>query len=119
MKLLLDELYPAAIAQTLRKQAHDVTAVQEEPGLPGLDDATLFAEAQRRGRALVTENVADFTPLAVELAAQGGAHFGLVFTSNRRFPRHRAGFIGALARALDDLLARHPGDGPDSRILWL
>ena len=117
MKLFLDEMWSADIAEQLRRRGHDVVAVTELPNLRGLRDAELFAIAQTEGRAIVTENVSDFRPLAAHALQQGRPHFGLVFTTNRSFPRHDPRTIGRLIAALHDLLSL----GPDSSNLehWL
>lgn len=53
----------------------------------------------------MTENVRDFRPLEAALVAGGSQHSGLVYTSNRRFPRDHPATLGLLVKALDDLLA--------------
>ncbi len=119
MKLLLDEMYPAAIAVSLRAAGHDVVAVQEDVALRRLSDETLFAVAQDMGRALVTENVEDYVPLDADAHSRGVVHHGLVFTTNRSFPRHRSAFIGRLAQALDEFLGRQRESTPSSLTHWL
>lgn len=118
MRLLLDEMYPPAIAAGLRAN-RDVVAVQEEETLGGLTDQDLFAEAQRLRRALVTENVVDLLPLAIETTARGQAHHGLILTTNNSFPRHGRRFVGRLVRALDDFLADHQEDEMLGVVHWL
>ncbi len=121
MKLLLDEMFPASIANRLRDQhGHDVTAVTELDALRGLPDADIFLAAQNEERAVVTENVRDFRPLAREWQAMGKVHFGLVLTTNRRFPRARSRTAGRLVRALGDLIDAETGHPPASnREIWL
>lgn len=109
MKLLLDELYSPTIAEELRKAGHDVVSVQESDDLRGLDDRELWVRASAEGRALVTENVADFAPLVREAAAQGDRHLGVVFTSTRSMPRG-VGTIGLYVDVLDAFLREHPGE---------
>ena len=119
MKLLLDEHYPPSLAEPLRERGHDAMAVQEEVDLRGMLDPDLFAEAQRRNCALLTENVADYTLLDTEYRSRHLAHWGLVFTSNRTFPRGKASTVGALVRALDELLRKADSGGPSSMVIWL
>lgn len=119
MRLLLDELYPAAIASGLRDKGYDVAAVQEDLGLRGLSDPALFAIAQELRRAVVTENVGHFMPLDAQVHARGGSHYGLVLTSNRAYPRHHERFIGDLVRALAELLERYPQATAASVVHWL
>jgi hypothetical protein len=57
---LLDEMFPAAAAEILRaKDGHDAVHVVEA-GLRAAADAQVAAAARAEGRAVVTENVADF-----------------------------------------------------------
>ncbi len=49
MKLLLDEMWPLAIAVELRRRGHDVTAVAERLDLRGQPDEVIFATARADG----------------------------------------------------------------------
>ena len=108
MKLLLDEMWSPEIARQMRLRGHDVTAVAEQAALAGHTDAVVFDAAQAEGRALVTENVADFRALGADTLRRGGSHAGLVFTTDRRFPRHDHRTAGRLVTALDRLLSEAP-----------
>ena len=119
MKLVLDEMFPAAIARALRAEGYDVIAVQEDSQLRELSDPALFAAAQHLQRSIVTENVKDYLPLDAQSHARTEAHWGLVLTTNQSFPRHHDRFIGALTRALRSLLAAHPEAAAVSAIYWL
>lgn len=120
MRLLLDEMFPAWIAEQLRDgHGHDVVSVLERPDLVGRPDGEVFARAQQEGRAVVTENVRDFRPLARRFMADGEVHHGLVLTTNRRFPRGRAETARRLLAALAALLDGEPGESASSRELWL
>lgn len=119
MRLLLDEHYSAAIAVQLREAGHEVAAVQGDAALEDCDDAVLMQAAGTRGRALLTNNVRHFAPLAREWAARGEHHFGLIFTSDESMPRSRR-TIGLYVERLDELLERHPGqEALRGRTLWL
>ena len=109
MRLLLDEHYSPTIAAQLRQRRHDVTAARAQPDLHGLPDAALLAFATGQRRAVVTENVADFVELHRAAVITGHRHFGIVFTSSRRFPRNTRS-IGRMVRALDALLAANRSD---------
>lgn len=109
-------MFPSAIAEQLRDAGWDVIAVQEQPGWRQLSDDGLLLVARQEHRALVTENVKDFAPLA-EAALDGEGHAGLVFTTNRSFPRHRPSFIGTIVGALGVLLAVE--DDLADRTQWL
>ena len=120
MRLLLDEHFSPQIARSLRDDhQHDVLAVAGSPGLAGLDDAALLDAARQMGRALVTEDVADFLTIAGHAAVAGHMHSGLILTSSRAFPRSTAA-IGRLVLALDALLAAHPADDAlIGQVSWL
>jgi len=119
VKLLLDEHYSPRIAEHLRAQGHDVTAVVARPELAGLADRTLITAARDDGRALVTENVGDFMPIATELARTETPHAGIILTNPHRFPRSRDG-MGRLIEALHDLLVACPQDDAFAdRVVWL
>jgi hypothetical protein len=117
VRLLLDEMWPPELARQLRDRGHDVVAVAEYPDLAGKPDPVIYTAAGREGRALVTENTADFRPLAAADLSAGRAHPGLVLTSNRRFPRHDPRTLGRVVAALDELMSSHP-ELPD-REYWL
>ena len=57
---LIDEMFPVAAAELLRDTyGHDAVHVAEL-GLRAAEDAQVAATARAEGRAVVTENVADF-----------------------------------------------------------
>jgi hypothetical protein len=106
LRLLLDEMYSPAIAAELRARGHDVVSVHDVGSglVTGASDADVLGASQRDERALVTENVRDYRPLEIGLLADGSHHAGLVYTSNRQFPRGEPTTLGRLVRALDALL---------------
>lgn len=114
MKLLLDEMYPSLIARELRARGHDVVSVHESPG-SGTSDEQVLDYARTEERALVTENVRDYRPLAEALLVAGDHHAGLVFTTEKRWPRSDP---GALITALDGLLASTSEQPVDVEV-WL
>lgn len=115
MKLLLDEHYSPRIAAELRERGHDVQSVKERDDLRGATDRQLWERAAAEGRAIVTENVADFMTLAREASAAGDSFAGLVFTSSRSLPRSRA-TIGVYVELLDELVRSAP---PPGEVRWL
>jgi Domain of unknown function (DUF5615) len=119
LKLLLDEMYPQAVADGLWSQGHDTVAVVGRPELRSITDAELFAAAQRERRTVVTENVPDFVPIAKDYDAGGKAHHGLVLVHARKYPRGHPRTIGAMVTALDALASRYPADEPTSMRAWL
>ena len=106
MKLLLDEMWAPAIAKALRDRGHEVVAVAERGDLRGLPDEAIFKAAQAAGWVIVTENVVDYRPLAADAMRAGRPHPGLIFTSNRAYPRASRRTAGRLVAALDDPLSR-------------
>jgi predicted nuclease of predicted toxin-antitoxin system len=87
VRLLLDEMLPAVVAQQLRARGHDVSAVVERSELRGLADPELFDHAQTELRALVTYNRDDFLALDRQYRAAGRDHGGVIILNSRRFPR--------------------------------
>ncbi len=119
MRLLLDEQYSPEIAAQLRRAGNDVTAVKGDSELEGMNDDPLLRQAAAQGRALLTNNVRDFAPLAGLWAAGGEEHLGLIFTSDESLPRSR-NTIGAYTKKLRELLERNPEDESlRGRIEWL
>jgi len=119
VRLLLDEHYSPKIAAELRKRRHDVVSATERNDLRGLGDRELWDRASIEGRALVTENVADFMPLVREAAAEGRRHSGVVFTSPRSLPRGPR-TIGRFVKGLGSFLrARTADDALADQGRWL
>jgi predicted nuclease of predicted toxin-antitoxin system len=118
VKLLLDEIYAAAVARQLRGRGHDVVSMHDPDyrRLEGAPDEEVFANAVAEERALVTENVPDFRRLEADALARGIPAPGLIFTTNRQFPRANPATIGRLVLALDALLA---GDRPPPTATFL
>jgi predicted nuclease of predicted toxin-antitoxin system len=98
LKLLLDEMYPRALALTLRTAAIEATTVVEI-GLAGGSDPEVFATAVAEGHVLLTENVADFARIASEHVVAGRHHPGVLIALSGRFSRRPDG-IGAIALAV-------------------
>jgi uncharacterized protein with PIN domain len=107
VRLLLDEMYPQALAEKLRAQGHDVVAVTEDPDLVGSNDESVLAYAHTAQRCLVTENVQDFAVLAKHTT-----HHGILLVHPRRWPRDSSG-IARLATALDRTIREERLPGAD------
>lgn len=102
-------MYADAIASELRVRGHDAVSVREvTPALAGVPDEVVLTRAVAEERTLVTENLRDFRPLETTLIAGGGHHHGVVYTTNRQFPRGDPQTLGRLVRALDALLVNPP-----------
>ena len=104
MKLLLDEMWPHAVADALCQRGHDVVAVTALPDLRGKSDEEIVEAALAEGRGIVTENAVDYRPLMAVAMSDGRDFPLLILTSNRRWPRANPGTAGRLVAALDALL---------------
>jgi predicted nuclease of predicted toxin-antitoxin system len=98
LRLLLDEMYPAALAEALRGAGLDARTVVEL-GLAGRSDPEILAAAVADGYAVLTENVADFAHISAERLTAGQHHPGVLIALSSRFSRRRAG-IGAIVAAV-------------------
>ena len=116
MRLLLDEMHAPAVAAALTEAGFDVVATAADPSLRGSPDADLLDLAT--GRALVTENVGDFSVLSASRAVDGEPHAGLIFTNPNRFNRATLAYPGNLIAALRNFLDAPPVSG-NSWIRWL
>lgn len=116
MKLLLDEMIAAVIAEQLRTLGHDVEAVTAHAELRGMTDHELFEYAQASHRALATYNRDDFLELDARCRSQSLDHEGIVIINPKRFPQGPAS-IGPSVASFDRLLAHGPPY--ESFIHWL
>lgn len=74
----------------------------------GLADEELLVVAAREGRALVSENVADFMRLYGEWGAADRRHAGIVVALSSRFSHTATGYE-VLVDSLGELCAQRPG----------
>lgn len=116
MKLLIDEMLSASVAEQLRQRGCDVIAADERLELRGLSDPELFDRAQHDERAVVTYNRDDFLALDRQYRSHGRDHHGIVILHPRRFPQGK-GSIGPLIGSLKDLIAA--GKPYPSFVHWL
>jgi predicted nuclease of predicted toxin-antitoxin system len=120
VKLLVDQMWPAVLAEQLRRRGHDVIAVLEREDLLHTEDDAVFEAARRDGRAVFTENVGDYVPLATDSLGRGEDHCGLLLTSNSSFPRGHPRTLGRAVRALDRYMAEHSeSDALRNQTDWL
>jgi len=95
---LIDEMFPMATAITLRDTyGHDAVHVAEI-GFRAAEDAQVAVAARGEGRAVMTENVADF-------AAERDVV--LIFVLKKNLPAG-GGQAAALAKVLDRWAQEHP-----------
>ena len=111
-------MHAPSVAERLNANGWDVIAVAAEPGLRGLPDADIMLYVSHNRRAIVTENIADFSILADRWATKGENHAGIVFTNPSRFDRASLAYPGNLIRALDALLSEATDHG-SSWVRWL
>jgi uncharacterized protein YbjT (DUF2867 family) len=107
VKALLDEQLSSQIAALLRQAGHDVAAVVERPDLAGRSDRHIFEAASNEVRAVITNNVREFRPLAAEWLAQGSVHAGLILVPSSRTRTRDA--VAALAAQIEIVLRASPG----------
>src|SRR6266516_3977681 len=84
--------------------------------LAGRSDPIILQVACSEGRAVVTNNIKDFCPLAAEWLAQGRVHAGLIRLSSTRTRTRNA--IAAVAAAIENVLRDHP-DGLSGSERWI
>jgi Domain of unknown function (DUF5615) len=77
LKLLLDEMYPPALAGVLRSAGLEASTVAEQ-GLAGPGDLDILVYAEAETYVLLTENVADFPRLTAERLTAGMQHPGIL-----------------------------------------
>jgi predicted nuclease of predicted toxin-antitoxin system len=115
--LLLDEMFPPAIADDLVSRGIDCRAVVADVLLRALSDLEIFEAALLEGRVLVTNNVPDFESLRRARGAAGGEVPGLIYTSDVTFPRAKA-YAARLVTALENAASGHEADRCGG-VLWL
>ncbi len=116
MKALLDEHLSPQIAALLREARFDVVAVADRDDLVACNDRVVFETAAAEDRAVVTNNIKDFRPLAAEWLATGRSHPGLILLPSAR-ARTRAA-VRALGAAVHAVLSAHPDGIADSEV-WI
>jgi predicted nuclease of predicted toxin-antitoxin system len=116
VRAILDEQLSPQIAVLLRQAGHDVDAAAGRDDLAGRSDRIIFEVACGEGRAVVTNNIKDFRPLAAEWLAQGRVHAGLILLPSTRTRTRSA--ITAVAGAIENVLRDHP-DGLSGCERWI
>jgi predicted nuclease of predicted toxin-antitoxin system len=117
VRILLDAQLSHQIAQLLVERGHDAEAVTSRSDLAdNTPDEQLLAIAHAEGRAMVTNNVKDFRPIAARRIASGQGHAGLILVSPNT-PRTKAA-NAPLADALEHLVLANP-DGLSDSERWI
>jgi hypothetical protein len=98
VKILVDEMYPATVAEALNAAGINATTVRDLR-LAGASDPEVFAVAVAGGYTVLTENVGDFARITAEDSTAGGHHHGVLIALSSRFSRRPAG-IGPLIAAI-------------------
>lgn len=116
LRFLLDEHYPAWLADNLNTDGIDAVALTaQRPELRGVDDTRVLQAAVAEGRVVVTEDVTTFS---TAIAAVPN-HIGVIYCHHARFPRTRPG-LNQLQKALVALVTDPPdGLGEHPMVWWL
>jgi len=101
-RFLLDEQISPAVAAAAGRRSIDIAAVAGSE-LAWMDDETIFREAIRQRRILVTYDIADFVSLYRDLLKEGADIPGIVFVDGRTITTSQ---VGRLASALIKLARR-------------
>ena len=109
--LLLDEMFSPVIAAALRDLGDEVLAVAERGELRAMTDDEVFAWATGRGWWLLTENVKDYRPVLLRALQSETPCIGILYTSNRTFPRSRKN-PAPLVEAIHASLRTGPPEAP-------
>ncbi len=104
------------IAALLRQAGFDVEAVADRGDLAGRTDKFIFEVAFSEGRAVTTNNIRDFRPLAAQWLAQGRVHAGLILLPSSR--TRTRGAITTLADRIASVMRDNP-DGLASSERWV
>ena len=115
MRLLLDEMLSPSIAEGCDRRGCDVEAVQGTAGFEGLKDEELLRAALGAGRAVVTDNVADFSRLHLDFLRRGEGLAGIVLA---RLPRSKD-TIGLWIRTIELFVQREGAASLVNRLTWL
>jgi Domain of unknown function (DUF5615) len=113
LRLLLDEMHPAVLAEALRAVGIEACTVLEL-GLAGSSDPEILAAAVAGICTVLTENVADFAHISAEHLDAGRHHSGVLIALSSRFSRRRVG-IGSLVAAIQTVADQRL----DDRLVYL
>lgn len=107
MKALLDAQLSPAIAGVLRERGFDVEAVVARSDIQdSTSDARIMDLAAVEDRAVVTNNIKDFRPIAARRLQTGQGHAGLILVPSTR--RRSRAAITELAGDIARIMQTHP-----------
>ncbi len=115
MRTLIDEQLSHTIASSLREQGFDAIAVTDRRELVGSDEEVMRI-ALGEDRAVVTNKVKDFRPIATAAVLDGTGHPGLVLLPATRSRTTAA--VDALVASIADVMRAHP-DGIHDSEHWI
>ncbi len=117
LKALLNAHLSHRLAEALRSKGMDVEAIVERDDLrDDMPDSAVLDVAAAEGRAVVTNNIKDFRPIAARRIQRGEGHPGLILIPSS-VPR-TLGATAQLARMLERLMLENP-DGLRNSERWL
>lgn len=117
MKALLDAQLSHEIARLLQERGLDVVALTARDDISdSTSDARIMEIAAGEGRAVVTNNVKDFRPIAARRLQRAQGHAGLILVPSTRRRTKAAG--KALADEIATIMLANPGGLADSE-RWL
>lgn len=116
MRLILDaHVSGPVVGEALKREGHDVFAVDQHSDLEGMSDEDLLALATEEGRILVTANVRHFLPLVTERSIRGESHPGCIL-----IPRSvRGEDFGAIISGTLALVEGTSQEGWVDRVDWI
>ncbi len=110
IRLYLDEDVRPLLAEVLRQRGYDAVSAVEERSIQ-VPDPVHFDRAAGEGRALLTFNLRDFSPLATAAMEQGRPFTGLIVSEQIAF--------GELLRRTLRLLGSRQAEEIANQIVWL
>jgi hypothetical protein len=113
VKILVDEMYPATVADALQAAGIEAATVADLR-LGGASDPEVFGAAVAGGYTVLTENVGDFARIAAEHSTARGHHHGALIALSSCFSRRPAG-IGPLVAAIQAVADEQVAD----RVVYL
>ncbi|WP_157552885.1 DUF5615 family PIN-like protein [Jiangella gansuensis] len=114
IQFLLDEHYPAWLAENLTADGIDTVAlIAHRPHLRGVDDTRVLEVAVAEHRVVVTEDVTTFGAAIAAVPA----HVGVLYCHHARFLRTRAG-LNKLHKALVAVVSDPPSGLGEHPVVW-